>query len=153
MHYYQSRLYSALLFCPLLIANYLLLISSANAVRNKEIDEDYHRLIPLDQIPASCEHARGVEPGTVVGDPAKEYGFVEGAGLEKCRVWLDEESSSASDEVGHYERYKCKHLRGAQFSRIFVQIKNPSDLVHGHYNEERGKCECKDRWKGPTCNE
>jgi hypothetical protein len=85
--------------------------SPSLAIRNKEIDENYQRLIPLLQIPQGCEHARGVEP-VIGGDPAREYGFVDGVGLEKCRVWLDEESHSASDEDGHYERYKCKHLRG-----------------------------------------
>jgi hypothetical protein len=72
-----------------LILLFGLFIAFSSAVRNKEIDENYQRLIPLSLIPKGCDHARGVEPGPG-GDPAKEYGFVEGIGLEKCRVWLDE---------------------------------------------------------------
>ncbi|KAL3118947.1 hypothetical protein niasHT_003730 [Heterodera trifolii] len=105
----------------------------ATAVRNKEIDDEYQRLIPLRNIPQGCDHAKGVLPGT--GDPAKEYGFV-GGGLEKCQVWLEGDEQSASEEESHYERYKCKHLK-----------------VHGHFNEEKGKCECKEHWKGPICND
>ncbi|CAK5044618.1 unnamed protein product [Meloidogyne enterolobii] len=116
--------------------NYLILFilfKYSVAVRNKEIDENYQRLIPLNQIPNNCEHSKDNE---VNSEPAKEYGFVENIGLEKCKVWLDEEQSTSSDENGHYERYKCKHLR-----------------VHGHFNEETGKCECKTNWKGLICNE
>lgn len=111
--------------------------SGALSMRNKEIDENYQRLIPISQIPIGCRHARELKTENGGGEPAKEYGFVEGVGLEKCRVWLDEEQQSiSSDEDGHYERYKCKHLR-----------------VHGHFNEETGKCECREQWKGPICNE
>lgn len=90
-----------------------------HSLRHKEIDENYQQLIPLSQIPKGCEHVRGIESPSA--EPSKEYGFVEveDIGLEKCRVYLDEEKSAISDENGHYERYKCKHLRSKFcFSRI-----------------------------------
>uniref|UniRef100_A0A183BQ93 EGF-like domain-containing protein n=1 Tax=Globodera pallida TaxID=36090 RepID=A0A183BQ93_GLOPA len=106
----------------------------STAVRNKEIDENYQRLIPLRDIPQGCDHAKGVTPGT--GDPAKEYGFV-GGGLEKCRVWLEGDEQSASDEEGHYERCtpnNCQH---------------EGELALGSKHIE---CICKAPWDGRFCD-
>jgi len=54
--------------------------------------------------------------------------------LEKCDQYLAE-ADGDNVEDGKYEDFKCTHLR-----------------VNGELTRD-GKCKCKDKWKGPICNE
>jgi hypothetical protein len=71
-------------------------------------------------------------PDSCESPAADGYGIVNG-GLEKCSRYLAE-TGEENKEDNDYEEFKCKNLR-----------------VNGHLVD--GKCECKDKWKGPLCNE
>jgi len=71
-------------------------------------------------------------PHSCDSPPSHGYGIVNG-GLEKCNKYLSE-NGERNQEDDAYEAYKCKNLR-----------------VNGEIVD--GKCQCKEKWKGPLCNE
>uniref|UniRef100_A0A7E4UVE1 EGF-like domain-containing protein n=1 Tax=Panagrellus redivivus TaxID=6233 RepID=A0A7E4UVE1_PANRE len=92
--------------------------------RHKHTDQNYNELIPIADIPKSCDNP-----------PEHGYGIIEGenGGLEKCSRYLAEAGDS-NKEDDDYEAFKCKNLR------VNAEIVD-------------GKCKCKPNWKGPLCND
>ncbi|CAB3409744.1 unnamed protein product [Caenorhabditis bovis] len=65
--------------------------------------------------------------GSCGGDSYFGLGIMEGS-LEECDRW------KVSNGSGDYEEHKCKTLR------VHAEMQN-------------GKCQCKNNWKGPICND
>uniref|UniRef100_A0A1I7S436 EGF-like domain-containing protein n=2 Tax=Bursaphelenchus xylophilus TaxID=6326 RepID=A0A1I7S436_BURXY len=82
-----SRTLLLLLFAPLCLAQ----------KKNKETDDEYNKLIPLNEVPIGCKAA------------TNGYAIVDG-GLEKCEEFT-KEASDETEEDNKYEHFKCKHLR------------------------------------------
>uniref|UniRef100_A0AC34Q5I1 EGF-like domain-containing protein n=1 Tax=Panagrolaimus sp. JU765 TaxID=591449 RepID=A0AC34Q5I1_9BILA len=89
--------------------------------RPKVVDSNYVELIPIADIPQTCN-----------SPPDHGFGIVNG-GLEKCSKYLAE-NGDRNQEDDDYEVQKCKQLR------VNAEIVD-------------GKCQCKEKWKGPLCNE